>query len=264
MSARWLCVVGCGLALAPVGCFWFNRTPAPPAVVTLSSSVGDPSDAEGRVAFDTRLVEQPHADEYLDRRLWTELNDPLPHQLTALLAANGLRVGVFAGRPSGEFERLATGEGTAISPTVRRTTAGKPKTIPVNGPLDRCTADVTPALTDDPRKLDMTAVECGLVATATPRPSGKVTVRCEFHLQHGEKRVLWTPTADGGFDRAEGRTPEAFPTLTIEVELDPDDTLVVGPTRATEGTLGAAFFHSVDGSKQRVLVVKVASESAAK
>lgn len=263
MSARWLCVVGCGLALAPVGCFWLNRTPATPAVVTLSSAVGTP-EAKGQVAFDTKLLEQPVGEPFLDNRLWRETSDPLPHQLTALLAANGLRVGVLTGGTTWEFARLADQECTVIAPTRRRTSAGKPKAIPVNGPLDRCTADVTPAFTDDARKLDLKAAECGLIATATPRPTGKVAVRCEFHLQHGEKRAWWTPTAGGGFERTEGRTTEAFPTLTFEVELDPDDALVVGPTRGTEESLGAAYFHTADGSKQRVLVVKLASESAAK
>lgn len=258
---RRLLLLACGLALAPVGCFWLPRPAPPPAVVRLSPAVGEPN-AGPEVAFDTRLVEQPFADDYLDRGLWTELSDPLPHHLTALLAANGLRVGVIAGTPSAEFERLATGEGTAVSPTLRRTAAGKPKAIPVNGPLDQCTAEVTPALTEDARTLDLKAVECGVIATGTPTPAGKVTVRCQFHLQHGGKRAWWTPTADGGFDRTEGRTPEAFPTLTFEVDLDPADTLVVGPSRSTDDTLGAAYFHSADGVKQRVLVIRAAAASA--
>lgn len=258
MSPRWLCLVACGLALAPAGCFLFPHPTPTPAVVRSAPAVGT-TDAGPRVAFDTRLIEQPLGESYFDRRLWAETTDPLPHQLTALLAANGIRVGLIAGTPSAEFSRLA-GDGTAVSPTLRRTTAGKPTLVPVNGPLDRCSLAVIPTLTADAKKLDLSAVECGLTATATPQPSGKVAVRCEFRLQHGGKRVLWTPTADGGFDRTEGRTPEAFPTLTFEVELDSKDTLVVGPTRETESTLGAAFFHTADGKSQRALVVKATAE----
>lgn len=262
MSPRWLSLVACILALAPAGCFLFPHPTPTPTVVRSAPAVGTP-DAGPLVAFDTRLIEQPLGDDYLDRLLWREGSDPLPHQLTALLAANGLRVEVIAGTPSWTFSRLA-GDGTAVSPTLRRTTAGKPTLVPVNGPLDRCSPAVISALTADARKLDLTAVECGLTATATPQPSGKVTVRCEFRLQHGGKRVLWTPTADGGFDRTEGRTPEAFPTLTFEVTLDPSDTLVIGPTRETENTLGAAYFHTADGKSQRALVVKATAEGGGK
>jgi hypothetical protein len=45
------------------------------------------------------------------------------------------------------------------------------------------------------------------------------------------------------------------------VDLDPSDTLVVAPTRATENTLGAAYFHAADGAKQRVLVIRAAAAS---
>ena len=260
---RWLGLLACGLALAPAGCFWLKKHDGPAQVLRFSPAVG-PSEGSPQVAFDTRLLEQPVGDEYLNRTLWTEVSDPLPHQLSALLAANGVRVGVLSGTPSAEFHRLATGEGTAVSATVRRGLAGVPKAVPVNGPLDRCAAEVVPALTAEARKLDWSAAECGVVVAGTPHPSGKVTVRCQFHLQHGGKGAWWTPTAAGGFDRTEGKSREEFPTLTFEVDLDPADTLVVGPTRSPAGTLGAAYFHTAAGSKQRVLVVRATGESAAR
>jgi hypothetical protein len=253
MWPRWLTAVGCGLALAPVGCFLI---PNPPTPVGRKGVFRDEIPGDPQVVFDTRVLEQPLGDPYLTRGLWAATTDPLPHHLSALLAANGLRAGVLSGPRPAEFDALAGGDGTALSPTLRRGLVGQPKTVPVNGPLDRCTASVTDELTADPRPLTATAAECAVTATATPQPSGTVAVRFEWVLQHGEKKARWTPTADGGFDRTDERAKEAFPALAFEVTLDPADTLILGPTAKPAGTLGAAFFHTADDAKTRVLVLR--------
>ena len=71
---------------------------------------------------------------------------------------------------------------------------------------------------------------------------------------------FWKPTAAGDFDRTEERAKEAFPALTFEVTLDAADTLVVGPAAKPDGTLGAAYFHTAEESKVRVLVLRAAAE----
>jgi hypothetical protein len=260
MSPRWLSAVGCGLVLAPVGCFWLNGTTPATRVVGRSAPDAPPPDLGERVTFSTRLVEQPVGRSYLTGKLWTDVTDPLPHHLSALLAANGLRVGVMSGRTPAEFDQLASGEGTAVAPTVRHGLAGKPKVIPVNGPLEHCSADVTDTLTADPQSHSWAAAECGLVATGTPHPSGALVVRLQFVVQHGDKQVWWTPTADGGFDRTDERTRENFPAFTFEVPLEPKDVLVIGPTGDPGGTLGGAYFVTGDQMKQRVLVVRASAE----
>lgn len=259
MCPRWLCAVGCGLALAPVGCFWLQR-PAPPQASGRVAPPAAPADGAQRVVYDTRLIEQPVGDSYLSRGLWADATDPLPHQQSALLAANGLKVGLVSGTRPAEFDKLTTGEGSAIAPTLRRGLAGKPKLIPVNGPLDRYAAEVADAFTADPRQLEWKDAECGVVAVGTPEPDGRVTVRCQFHLQHGDKRARWTPTDDGGFDRTDDRPRETFPTFEFEVTLDPSDALVVGPTARPDGTLGGAYFFTADHAKQRVLVIRASAE----
>lgn len=261
MWHRWLSAVGCGLALAPVGCFFL-----PKPTTTIAGRLSLPADAhsEPQVLYDTRLLEQPVGESYLTRGLWGDTSDPLPHQLSALLAANGVRVAVLSGPTPAEFDKLATGDGTAVAPTLRRGLAGKPKAIPVNGPLDRCIADVTDALTADKRKLSLTSAECAVVATGTPESGGRMTVRCQLLLQHGDKRAWWTATDGGGFERVDERSKEEFQSLAFEVSLSTAESLVIGPTAAPDDTLGAVFFFTPDQAKQRVLVLRAKSESAGK
>ncbi len=257
MWHRWLSAVGCGLALAPVGCFLI---PNPPTAIGRKGVFREDAPTDEQILFDTRLIEQPVGESYLTRGLWAVGSDPLPHQLSALLAANGVRVGLVSGPPPAEFDKLVAGAGSAVAATLRSGLAGKPKLIPVNGPLDRCTADVTDALTADKRKVSLTAVECGVIATGTPEAGGRVTVRCQLLLRHGDKRPWWTATDDGSFERTDERTKEGFPALVFEVSLTPNETLVVGPTAESEDTLGGVFFFTPDQAKQRVLVLRAKGE----
>lgn len=257
MWPRWLRALGCGLALAPVGCFLI---PNPPTPIGRKGVFREDTPTEQTVAFDTRLVEQPADDPYLARELWGSVTDPLPHPLSALLSANGLRVGVISGPLPADFDSLATGKGTAVTPTLRRGLLGKPKAIPVNGPLDRGTADVTDALTADARRLSVTAADCGLVATATAGAGGSLTLRCQLVVRHGEKQARWVPTDDGKFDRADDRPTEDLPTLAFEVTLAPSDTLVVGPTAEADDTLGGLFFFTPEQAKRRVLVLRAKAD----
>ena len=77
------------------------------------------------------------------------------------------RLGVITSHPPAELERLATSEATVISPMQRSGVVGKPRVIPVNGPLESCTLGVSTALNAEapPKKYQL--AECGLTVTAT-------------------------------------------------------------------------------------------------
>jgi hypothetical protein len=172
------------------------------------------------------------------------------------LSANGLRVGVISGPLPADLDSLATGRGTAVTPTLRHGLLGNSKPVPVNGPLDRGVADVIDTLTADARRLSMTAAECGLVATTSAAAGGSLAVRCQFVIRHGEKEARWVPTDDGKFDRADDRPTEDLPALAFEVTLAPSDTLLVGPTADADDTVGGLFFFTSDQAKRRVLVLR--------
>ncbi len=241
----------CGLALTSAGCFLS-------APMTKVGKMGDqtpalPAATEPTVTFDTRLVEQPLGDEYLTRGVWKDLTDPLPHKLSALLRVNGVRVGVRSGSLPGELAKLAADD-IALSPTLRRGKIDAPKPLPINGPLPACQFAVVPTLTNDPKAFSLERAECGLILSGTPTADGRVVVRCRWAVQHGEVRPRWTPTADGEFDRTEGRSAEGFDPLNFEVTLAADEVLVVGTTAKPDGTLGGAYF--THEGKQRAAVVR--------
>jgi hypothetical protein len=261
MRPRGVIAAAVSFLLAGSGCFLRDRlvgkvTPPPDQVVT-ASHLSHP--AERRVQLHTRLIEQPHGHDYLTRGVWADAVDPLPHELSARLAANGLRVGVISGSMPDEFENL--GQTAAISPMLRTVQVGQPKPIPVNGPIESASVLVRAEPITSSQRKEYERVECGIVATSSPTPDGRVRVRCEPHLQHGSRRPFFQPSADG-FDREDRRPTEEYAALAWEVTLSPADVLVVGPTaEPADDALGSAFFlvRSPDRWKQRVFTLQATS-----
>ncbi|MEO2089190.1 MAG: hypothetical protein ABGY75_06800 [Gemmataceae bacterium] len=247
--------------LAGSGCFlrdrWFGTVTPPPDQVVTASHQTTPADR--RIQLHTRLIEQPHGHDYLTRGLWADAVDPLPPELSARLAANGLRVGVISGSVPDELENL--GRTAAISPMLRTVQVDQPKTVPVNGPIESVTVLVRAEPTSTPQPKQFERVECGVMVTSTPTADGRVRLRCEPRMQHGSRRPYFQPTADG-FDREDRRPTEEFPALAWEVMLSASDVLVVGSTaEPDDDALGAAFFlaRTPDRWRQRVFTLQATS-----
>ncbi len=209
----------------------------------------------------TALVEAPAGDPALGGDLWATAGRPLGHELAALLAHNGLRVGTFSGLMPPDFERLSRAPHATLDATDRSFTPGKPKVVPVNGPLGRLTFRDRADLGAESAPWDLTAAECGVRVTATAAAGGQVTLAVEPQIQHGDKQLFVKPTADGtAFAREDRKALKGYPSLAFDVTLGPKDTLVIGPTPDPAETLGGGFFLSASGDRvrQRVLVIRAA------
>lgn len=248
---------GCSLVRSTVT---YAPTGGPALNTSVTARLAAPApDGEARVVMQTRLIEQPGGDEYLTHGVWKDATDPLSHEQSTRLAVNGLRVGVVSGQLPAELEKLATSEASVVNPMLRTFLAGKPKAVPVNGPLPSCEAAVRANLSGEPVAKAWTAADCGVVVTAIPLPDGRLSVRVEFQIQHGERAFNYQPNSDGtAFDGRHQRTVEPFPTLAFETALRRGDVLLFGATDAPAGTLGQAFFFPPAAARlrQRVLLIQ--------
>lgn len=242
--------------LLATGCFPWSGSSRTEIVKGFRGLTGPSPDA---LYVQTTLIEQSAGDAYLNKGLWAAAGKPLPHELSTLLAMNGIRVGVFTGNPPGEFERLISSESSTVNPTFRTMQPGKPKLVAINGPIERIEYRSFSAIAIDPIRTTAVAAECGLSVSAWPADDQRVRLVCELQLQHGD-RQSWIAPNDAGtaFDRQERKTLETFPTLIWEVTLAPGDHLVVGASADPVETLGQAFFFPVVNGvvKQRVFAVK--------
>jgi len=259
---RWALAVGL-LSVAGSGCNLFTPK-ATRAIMdkprAVPIAVAATSEHETRLGFHTRLVDQPAGSAYLNAGLWIDAIDPLTHEQTTLLALNGLRLAVFTGPPPAELERLAKSEATVLSPMMRSGVVGKPRVIPVNGPIEKCTVGAVSTFNAEAKPTVYELAECGLSVTATALPDDKLKVRDEFQIQHGARLPWLRPTSDGsGFARTDQRAAEAYPALAFEVILGRSDLLVMGASDDPAEKLGQAFFFSQqsDRIRQRVLLLQV-------
>lgn len=261
MDGRRILFFAAGTAwlIASPGCFWLGGKQSADAKKALLPAASVARTGESPLEFHTRLIDQPAGSDYLNRGVWDSTTSPITHQQTTLLAVNGLRIGVISSQPPTELETLASSEATSIGAMRRAGVAGQPRTIAVNGPIEKCSFGTRTTLNDEPLLGTYEEVECGLILTATASPGDKLKVRAEFTIQHGERKPWLRPTADGtGFARAEERASNRYPELTFEVTLSRSDLLLIGASDEPAGRLGQAFFYSAssDRVRQRVMLIQ--------
>lgn len=204
------------------------------------------------------LLERPLGDPALDRELWAGESSAVPPATRALLAENGLRATVLSGNPPPAFRRLLDSpdahDGRGLTFANRAE-----EVIPTAGPTDPCGYRVLTALAGEKARVSLRQAHGGVQVRPERTPDGRVKVRCEPQVQHGERETHYRPTADAtGFTAQEEVPLEAYPALGFEVTLGPGDYLLIGSPAAATETLGAALFVADAGGRprQRVLAVR--------
>ncbi len=252
---------GLGLAAAAVcGCLPTAGEPAG-GWVSRMRPLAPPAAPPDAVVLHTALLDRPFPDPYLDDALWAAAGQPLPAEVRALLAENGLRAGVVGGVVPGEFQKLLTSELSCVNPREMRFSAGKATVAAVNGPVDAAAFDVLADLGGEPRRVALDQARFGVSVAPRVGPDGRVTLACEPQAQHGDRREWLRPTEDGtGFAWHEETPVEKFPPLAFELTVGPTEYLVIGAFADRPGTLGdAAFRADANGRpRQRVLVLRAA------
>jgi hypothetical protein len=253
---RWL-----GLALLSAvgpGCRWLSATRterAEPPHTTAEKRF-----ASERVVLDYRLIDQPAGDPFATDRLWTIARNPLSHETTALLAENGLRVGLVSGVIPPEFTERVAGERYALDPRAIVTRFHEEKILPINGPIATAEVAIVSEIGQPARPETWLEAECGLSATARPGRDGGATVEFQLVAQSGRKQSWLRPNGDRTkFVWDQQKTRTELTGLAWTLTPDRGDFLVIGPTASPAGTLGELFFfdRQIDRARQRFFVVRI-------
>lgn len=247
--------LGALILACAAGCLGRAGRPTVPEIVR---SLAPPLPAEG-LLVESVLVEQPAGDRFLDRTLWDAVRPLGQPETRALLAENGLRAGVLAGSGPQKFQTLLESETDTVSPQRITFHLRKEAVVPTAGPVDPCKFSLVTDLAGKPAAVEFGRARCGVLVRPELLPDGRVRVRCEPQLQHGERRQWLRPNEDGtGFTSREEVPVEKFPVLAVEATLGPDDYLLVGGDATAANTLGSVMFSAdADGRpRQRVLVLR--------
>jgi hypothetical protein len=259
-----VCAAAAGCNSGP---FEFLR-PAKPAVSS-AYSAGGFGNAFGSVAaldqvpglyVESVLFERPLGEPTIDRDLWENKGAFLPPKTRTLLEENGLRVAVFGGAPPRSFQKLLESRADAVDPR-RLTFANRTEAVlPTDGPIEKCECRLLATISGESEKVEFHKATCGLMVQPKHIGDGRVHLRCEPQVQHGERHDWIRPTADGTGFALQGEFPvDRYPALGFEATLSPGEYLIVGAWAERADSLGSAMFtaSSKNGeAKQRVLVIR--------
>jgi hypothetical protein len=205
------------------------------------------------------LLEQPIGDAFLDRALWESTLPVGEPELRALLAENGLRVGILSGALPQRFQDLLHSESETVSPHALSFNARKEAVLPTAGPVDPCRFALLADLAGERRPIELKQARCGFLIRPQVLEGGSVKIACEPQIQHGERRDRYRPTEDGtSFAKVEELPVEKFSKLAFETTLGTDDCLVIGWNAEQANTIGSVFFavEADNRPRQRVLVIR--------
>jgi hypothetical protein len=240
----------------------------PKPTVSQAYSAGGFGKAFGNVAaidqtpglyLETVLFERSIGDAIIDRELWQNDAAFLPPRTRTLLDENGLRVAVFGGSLSRPLQKLLESNDGAVDPQ-RLTFANRSEVvIATAGTLEKCEYRVLASISGEPEKIEFQKVNCGWLVKPELLADGRIKVRCEPQVQHGERQDWIRPTVDGTGFALHGEVPvERYSSLGFEATLAPGEYLVIGSAADAADSLGSTMFtaEAKDEVHQRVLVIR--------
>lgn len=208
------------------------------------------------VIMDIAVVEGPPGDLYLNRDLWTNLDEQVGGvERKALWEQNGFRVGQVGGIPPGRLQAMLTSERSCPDPHRARLRAGNAKVVPLGQVRGRCEFDLSDGGSSEPLTLDQ--AQCQMAVTPRVTADGRVTLTLSPRVKHAGPPRYPQPDA-GDWPLGARQSVENFPGLACDVTLSPRDYLVVGTWIDRPRSFGYQALVNPDPQRpgQRVLVIR--------
>jgi hypothetical protein len=255
---------GALLLILLAGCV--SSEPARPGVPWQSLKVGsDP----GSIFLDVALVQRPLGDSFLTDQVWASADEMIVSAgQRELLELNGFRVGVLVGSPPEKLLQLLQSERSCRERRGRAAPSGSLLTQN----LRECPTPLDGFLQLGKLKQELTLdrPRFGLDLSPTLKPNDAVLLRIVPRVEEGDKgvNIKAVPEEAAGlkWSLEMKRPTQVFAALGFEIELAPNQVLIIGPHLEREGSLG---FHSLIDDRngelvQRLLILRhMRSKSAA-
>jgi hypothetical protein len=249
------------VAVTSPGCSWLTSFRKERAAEILERSA-ERLPTTDRIVLDFRLIDQPAGDPFATDRLWTIATNPLPHDQTALLAENGLRVGVVSGIIPADFTERVSSERHAVDPRAVTARLKDERVLPIRGPLPQASLVLRKVWQGPPEPVSLSDAEFGLAVTPMAKSGETISLRVRFAVQSGSKESWLRPSDDKTrfvWDREKGRVE--LGDLRFDVSLARGDILIVGPSAKPFETMGEAYFfdRSPGQLRQRFFVLRTSA-----
>jgi hypothetical protein len=209
------------------------------------------------VILDVAEIEQPPEDAFIDRDLWSVLDEQvvgLEHK--SAMDDNGLRAGVAGGLPPGKLQALLITDRSCPNPHRITTRAGTVKLVPIGPMREEAAFDLK--LNADTTPVKLTSAQFAFTVTPQRTDDGRVRLTILPQAQHGGRTLRLQPLDGDSWSLAGSKAVEKYTNLSFDVTLSPQDFLVIGTRYDHPSTLGHSMFVAPSGDKpvQRILVIR--------
>lgn len=209
------------------------------------------------VMFDVAEIEQPPADAFIDRDLWSALDETvISLESKAGLEDNGLRVGVVGGLPPGKLQALLHSDRSCPQPRRVTMRSGNAKPIALGAPIAEAAFDVKRG--GETRPVTLVNAQPGFAITPSRTPDGRVTLQFVPQIAHGGRSIFLQPAEGEGWVLGGNRPTEKYTDLAFSVTLVPSEYVIIGTRYDRARSLGHVTFVGTSGEKpvQRLLVIR--------
>ena len=249
----------CRGALLPLCCLWLAGclSTAPDQASAITTRLR-PQLAADSVIIDFALLERPLGDPYFNHELWTHTDELVVDlEKKAVLEENGLRIGQLVGMTPAQLQTLLSSKRWCLNPTRRVLPAGKTATYHLSPVLPHCDYDLFLGGMKHELQADQARFCLDVIGTLTA--DGKTKLAFTPKVETGEKVLPFQPSPEQSeWKFTIGRPSKAYPDLSWEAALAPNEYFVVGARLDKPGTLGYQAFAQDDVPQpvQRLLVIR--------
>ncbi len=217
------------------------------------------------VQIDVALLERPLGDRYINRDLWTLVDEQdIPLERKAVLEEAGFRVGQIGGLPPAELQALLTATRSCPDPRRLYLHAQSSTLLPLGPAMATCRYRIVEQGAST--LVTLQHAECGLSVVPALEEGGNVRLKCTPQVRHGEIKLMPHASADdSGWNLLPEKPTRTYSQLGWEVSLSPNQYLVVGGREDRPESFGYRCFARVDEpqSVQRLLVIRATRLPAA-
>lgn len=217
------------------------------------------------VQIDVALLERPLGDAYINQGLWAFADEQVVAlESKAVLEDNGFRIGQIGGITPAELQTLLTSERSCANPRRIQLHAGKPTQVVLGPAATACQFRIEHDGIQVPVSLEK--AQCTLEVVPALAKDGHTRLRFLPEIQHGDLALLPKPTPDfTGLMLQQERPTERYPALGWEVNLAPNEYMLVGARLERPHTLGHQCFVRADEPQpvQRLLVIRTSRAASA-
>lgn len=214
---------------------------------------GTPGELAGRsllpqmpvmLAVESLLLTCPSKENADYEAIWHSARPAGLPESNALWCENGLRLGVLRSPLPARLQQWLEDEGTIPSGSLQTFHQRHETFLATTPVLERYRLRWTADLAAAAMEKEWAQIIGGI--WVQPRLHKRSTLLiCEPRLQHAEQQSWIRPAADASrFVRSEEPLMERFPTLQVEVELTPEEYLIIGPLANANDNLGFLLFRT--------------------